>query len=171
MFSYIHRLSQNLSKMLRDSQQKLIKGEKLYKSQWKFDVKFLHIAYWDWNTKLFCAELHHFYHVNSMHVWLRSQFSSLHFFVCCTCNILEISQTFKTFQFYLYCFMCMFLGTPSLSFMTGLMQQCLRTGKKWELKDSPFVELIYPMHIYEKSFMGKNFLRKYLLKSWLVVFL
>ena len=44
--------------------------------------------------------------------------------------------------------------------MTGLMQQCLRTGKKWELKDSPFVELIYPMHIYEKSFMGKKLLEE-----------
>lgn len=67
--------------------------------------------------------------------------------------------------------MCMFLGTLSLSFMTGLMQRCLRTGKKWELKDSPCVVLIYPMHIYERSFMGKNFLRKYLLKKLIGGFL
>ena len=56
--------------------------------------------------------------------------------------------------------MCMFLGTLSLSFMTGLMQRCLHTGKKWELKDSPCVVLIYPMHIYERSFMGKKLLEE-----------
>lgn len=67
--------------------------------------------------------------------------------------------------------MCMFLGTLSLSFMTGLMQRCLHTGKKWELKDSPCAVLIYPMHIYERSFMGKNFLRKYLLKKLIGGFL
>ena len=54
----------------------------------------------------------------------------------------------------------MFLGTLSLSFMTGLMQQCLRTGKKWELKYSPCVVLIYPMHIYERSFLGKKLLEE-----------
>lgn len=33
----------------------------------------------------------------------------------------------------------------------------MRIGKKWELKDSFFVELIYLMYIYEKFFMGKKF--------------
>lgn len=67
--------------------------------------------------------------------------------------------------------MCMFLGTPSLSFMTGLMQRCLHTGKKWELKDSPCLVLIYPMHIYERSFMGKKLLEEIFIEKLIGGFL